>query len=257
MGVRVSRPRFIVPVLPPIGERVPLPEEERAHARSRRLAPGDAVVLIDGTGAEADAEIVSAAGGQVLVSVSDIRLPGEPPVEIWLGVAAVRSERLSWLAEKAGELGVARLAVVQSERAQSFRASSPVVARLDRLAREAAKQSGSARWMRCEGPVPLSQALASAPGAFRAVVDFSGEPFTSEGIFQSAALLVGPEGGWTPGELESARSAGWRTVRLPTPTLRTETAAIAAVVLARAAIERGLAAQREGTRPNDADQTLE
>ncbi|MEP6801863.1 MAG: RsmE family RNA methyltransferase [Acidobacteriota bacterium] len=247
----MSRPRFIVSVLPSVGERTALPEEERAHARSRRLAPGNAVVLIDGTGAEADAEIVSAARGQILAEVSAIRLPKEPPVEIWLGVAAVRSERLSWVAEKAGELGVARLAVVQSERAQSFRASSPVVARLDRLAREAAKQSGSARWMRCEGPVPLAEALASAPGAFRVIIDFSGEPFPSAGIFHSAALLVGPEGGWTPGEVEVARSAGWRAFRLPTPTLRTETAAIAAVVLTRAAIERELAAVRDDRRPND------
>ncbi|MEP7132514.1 MAG: RsmE family RNA methyltransferase [Acidobacteriota bacterium] len=234
----MSRPRFIVPAIPPPGERIPLPETERAHARSRRLAVGDNVVLIDGTGAEGDAEIVSAARDAVVVSVSDVRPAREPDVALWLGVAAVRSERLSWIAEKAGEMGVALLAVVHSARAQSYRAAPGVAARLDRLAREAAKQSGSARWMRCEGPIDLTEALASAPGVFRAVIDFSGEPFPSSGLSASAALLVGPEGGWAPDEVELARAAGWRAIRLPTPTLRTETAALAAVVLARAAMER-------------------
>ncbi len=238
MGVPLSRPRFIVPALPTPGERIPLPEEERAHVRSRRLVPGDDVVLIDGTGAEADARIVTAGRAGVVVSVSVIRPPTDPVGALWLGVAAVRRERLAWTAEKAGELGVARLVIVHSERAQSFRASPDAVARLDRLAREAAKQSGGTRWTRCEGPIPLADAVASAPGAFRAVIDFSGELFPPDGDFDSAALLIGPEGGWTPGELETARAAGWRALRLPTPLLRTETAAIAAVVLTRAALER-------------------
>ena len=240
MGVRVSRPRFIVPALPAAGERVPLPEDERRHLRSRRLASGDAVVLIDGTGAEADAEILpaSAGGGPVLAGVLSVRPAKDREAAVWLGVCAVRSERLAWIAEKAGELGVARLAIVQSERAQAFRGGPGTVARLDRLAREAAKQSGGTRWMQCEGPVSLAHALASAPGAMRAVIDFSGDDFPRSGIPDSAALLVGPEGGWTPAELDAARAAGWRALRLPTPTLRAETAAIAAVVLARAGMDR-------------------
>ncbi len=235
MGVRVSRPRFIVSALPASGGRVSLPEEERRHLRSRRLAPGDAVILIDGTGAEADAEILAGSpGAPVLAGVLAVRPAKDREAAVWLGVCAVRSERLAWVAEKAGELGVARLAIVQSERAQTFRGGPGTVARLDRLAREAAKQSGGTRWMQCEGPVTFAHALASAPGAFRAVIDFSGEDFPRSGIPDSAALLLGPEGGWTPAELDGARSAGWRALRLPTPTLRTETAAIAAVVLTKA-----------------------
>ncbi|MCA1582986.1 MAG: 16S rRNA (uracil(1498)-N(3))-methyltransferase [Acidobacteria bacterium] len=231
----MSRPRFIVPALPAAGERVSLPEEERRHLRSRRIAPGDAVVLIDGTGAEADAEILPGSpGAPVLAGILEVRPGKERDSAVWLGVCAVRPERLAWVAEKAGELGVARLAIVLSERAQSFRGGPGTVARLDRLAREAAKQSGETRWMQCEGPVTFAHALASAPGAFRGLIDFSGEDFPRSGIPDSAALLLGPEGGWTPAELDAARSAKWRSLRLPTPTLRTETAAIAALVLTRA-----------------------
>ncbi|MDQ2870478.1 MAG: RsmE family RNA methyltransferase [Acidobacteriota bacterium] len=200
--------------------------------------PGDAVVLIDGTGAEADAEILPGGPGAVMAAVLAVRRAKDRDAHVWLGVCAVRSERLAWVAEKAGELGVARLAVVQSERAQAFRGGAGTVARLDRLAREAAKQSGGTRWMQCEGPLDFAGALSAAPGAVRAVIDFSGDDFPRSGVPESAALLVGPEGGWTPAELEAARAAGWRALRLPTPMLRAETAAIAAVVLAIAGMDR-------------------
>jgi 16S rRNA (uracil1498-N3)-methyltransferase len=55
---------------------------------------------------------------------------------------------------------------------------------------------------------------------------------------RSAAILVGPEGGWTEPERDAARRADWSVVCLPAATLRTETAAIAAVILARAAMGR-------------------
>jgi 16S rRNA (uracil1498-N3)-methyltransferase len=173
-----------------------------------------------------------------MAGVLAVRPANDRDARVWLGVCAVRPDRLAWVAEKAGELGVARLAIVRSERTQAFRGGPGTVARLDRLAREAAKQSGATRWMQCEGPLDLAAALSTAPGAVRAVIDFSGEDFPRSGVPDSAALLIGPEGGWTPAELEASRAAGWRALRLPTPTLRAETAAIAAVVLAIAGMER-------------------
>jgi 16S rRNA (uracil1498-N3)-methyltransferase len=238
MDVRVPRPRFIVGSLPAPGGSVDLPDEEAAHARARRLSVGDAVVLIDGSGAEADGEIARLGRSGAQVAVSAVRAAGEAGPEIWLGVAAVRSERLSWIAEKSGELAVARFALIRSGRTQFDRAGAAAISRLERLVREAAKQSGGTRWPRCEGPLDLGRALHDAPGAARFFVDFSGESVPARLAARSAAILVGPEGGWTEPERDAARRADWSAVSLPAATLRTETAAIAAVILVRAAMVR-------------------
>ena len=73
MDVRVPRPRFIVGSLPAPGGSVDLPDEEAAHARARRLSVGDAVVLIDGSGAEADGEIARLGRSGAQVAVSAVR----------------------------------------------------------------------------------------------------------------------------------------------------------------------------------------
>ncbi|HEY6050846.1 MAG TPA: RsmE family RNA methyltransferase, partial [Thermoanaerobaculia bacterium] len=219
------------------GDVVRLPPEEAAHARSRRIATGDPVVLIDGSGREAEAEIAAVHREGIEARVLAVHPAAAAPVEIWLGIAGIRGERLSWIAEKAGELGVACLALVRTERTQAFRAADTTLARLDRIVRESAKQSGSARWPRCEGPLGLDEALASASGAARLMLDPGGEPFPRAIAGSSAALLVGPEGGWADDERDLARGAGWTLAGLPAGTLRAETAAVAAIVLARAAFD--------------------
>ena len=239
----MSRARFVVPTLPRAGDTVRLPPEEASHARSKRVARGDRVVLIDGSGREADAEVLAMIRDATEVRVLEIR--DAPPLrpEIRLAIAGIRGERLAWVAEKAGELGVARLSLVHTERTQSFRAGGAALERVERIVRESAKQSGSARWPECAGPLTLEEALAPETGSVHLILDRDGAPFLrSAGVApspSSVSLLVGPEGGWTDGERDMARAAGWTAVALPGGTLRAETAAIAAVVLARAAFEEG------------------
>ena len=242
------RARFVVARIPAAGELLALPAAEAAHARARRLRAGDSVSLFDGTGVEAEAEIRSVKRGSIEVEVLGIVEAAAPAAgpSVWLGVCAVRPERVAWIAEKAGELAVTTLALVRSERTQGFRAAPTSLERLERLVRQAAKQSGSARWPACEGPLDLARALADAPGAARLFVDFGGEPFPARLAVSSAAILVGPEGGWSDAEREAAHRSDWRGVALPAATLRSETAAVAAVVLARAAMEREPGGRRGG-----------
>ncbi|HEY3125286.1 MAG TPA: RsmE family RNA methyltransferase, partial [Thermoanaerobaculia bacterium] len=150
----------------------------------------------------------------------------------------LRVERLAWLAEKATELFAESVTLVASARTQSFRGSAAVRERLDRVAREAAKQCESARWPRIDGPLPLERALSERPASHRLFLDTEGEVFPSELSARAVTLLVGPEGGWTPAERETASAQGWSLVALPAGNLRAETAAIAALVLARAALAR-------------------
>jgi 16S rRNA (uracil1498-N3)-methyltransferase len=157
---------------------------------------------------------------------------------ITLCVAAVRLERLSWVAEKATELAASCLTLVSSDRTQRFRARDTLLPRLARVVREAAKQGERASWPEVAGPIPLSELLRMETAQNRLILDPAGAGFPAVLPALSTALLVGPEGGWSAADLELALTAGWIAVSLPAGILRTETAAISALVLTRAALAR-------------------
>jgi 16S rRNA (uracil1498-N3)-methyltransferase len=235
----VPRPaaRLILAPLPGAGETARLEGEEAVHARARRLKVGDEVVLIDGSGREAAGRIERLGKSGIEIAVLRVAEGPEEGPPVTLLVSAVRPERLDWIAEKATELGAARLVLVASERAQGFRASASRAGRLARVVREAAKQCERARWPDVEGPVSLSDALLER-ARHRFFLDLDGEPFPSVLSPDSSALLVGPEGGWSEMERSAAEEAGWAPARLPAGKLRAETAVIAALVLLRAAFSR-------------------
>ena len=231
--------RLIVDALLEAGAACRVEGEEAAHARARRLAAGDAVVLVDGSGREAGATVARIGRGFVDVEVETVRAAAPDAGSfIHLLVAAVRSERLSWIAEKATELGAARLTLVTSERTQRFRASDALGPRLARVVREAAKQAEAARSPVIAGPVALADALRDERASTRLFLDLGGEPFPSRLPAAATALLVGPEGGWTDGELAAALAAGWVATSLAAGKLRAETAAVAELTLARTALAR-------------------
>jgi 16S rRNA (uracil1498-N3)-methyltransferase len=233
--------RFVIESLPAAGETCVLGRDKAAHARARRLSGGDEVVLVDGTGREAAGRVVSVGRERVTVVIDRVNPPegsgdAEPPVH--LCVAAVRPERLAWIAEKATELGAASLLLVVSERTQRPRAGPNLVPRLRRVVAEAAEQSERSRWPRVEGPVAFDAALARVDAPQRFLLDPRGEPFPPELSPRSTALLVGPEGGWSDAEHDAAISAGWVAASLSTGKLRAETAAVAGLILARTALVR-------------------
>ena len=234
-----ARTRLVVEALPETGSVCRIAGEEAAHAKARRLRPGDVVVLVDGSGREAHGRVVRFSRGALEAAVEAVRAaegPSHPPLHLL--VAAVRSERLAWIAEKATELGASRLTLVVTERTQSFRARDAVAARLSRVVREAAKQTEAARWPAVEGPRPLAEVLRAETSSTRLILDPSGEPFPATLAAAPAALLVGPEGGWTERELADALSQGWLAVSLAAGKLRAETAAVAGLTLARTALAR-------------------
>jgi 16S rRNA (uracil1498-N3)-methyltransferase len=249
----LPRARLVVVPLPSEGETARLSREEAAHARARRLREGDPVVLIDGSGREALAVLRRLDRGTAEVAVDSVRKapPSGPPLA--LSVCGLRIERLAWLAEKATELSADRLTIVSSQRTQSFRASRGVLERLERVAREAAKQCESARWPEIAGPVSLENALAESPSSQRVFLDARGEAFPSQLAARPVALLVGPEGGWTEAERAAARASGWALAALPAAKLRAETAAVAALVLARAALAAAKEERAARRTPRESD----
>lgn len=240
MELPVSLPRLVVDRLGEAGESCRVAGEEAAHANARRLRVGDRMVLVDGSGREAIARVTRRSAGELETDIESVSTPPDdalPPIA--LAVSAIRAERLSWVVEKATELGVARVTMVASQRTQRFRARESLAPRLERVAREAAKQSQRARWPEIAGPVELTQLLRTAAPGHRLILDSRGEPFPAALSRAPTTLLVGPEGGWSEEDLDAALTAGWVAASLAAGLLRAETAAVAALALARAALARG------------------
>jgi len=238
LDVRNARTRLIVPRLPEAGATLTLDGSETAHLRARRLTAGDSVVLLDGSGREALAEILTTARGRATLRVSGIARPESPTLPTSLFLAGLKPDRLSWAVEKATELGATEVTLVASERTQSFRAAPTLLPRLERVARESAKQCGRADWPSVSGPLSVLSVLEDDRFAHRLFLDFDGARFPRRLSPAPAALLVGPEGGWTAGERDAASKRGWKIVTLPAGRLRAETAVAAALTLVNAARER-------------------
>jgi 16S rRNA (uracil1498-N3)-methyltransferase len=194
-----------------------------------RLAPGDPVLAFNGRDGEWRAELVA---GRVpaLRLVERKRAPADEPGPTLL-VAPLKAPRLAWLAEKAVELGVARIVPVLTERAVARPESSR---RLRRRMVEAAEQCGRLTLPELADPVRLLPAVdAVGAGGLVAYGDPAGTAPPLLGLLETMpvhGVLIGPEGGLTPRERRALQDRPWvRPVSLGPRVLRAETAALHAL----------------------------
>ncbi len=211
----------------------------QAHylANVMRVKPGDPVKLFDGVSGEWLALAGEVGRRAVTLSVTQrLRAPETVP-DLWLVAAPIRKGRIDWIAEKACELGVARLVPVLTRRTVVDRLN------LERLAAhmiEAAEQCGRTAVPAIDAPVKLAALLREWPGE-RALffADESGGTAALDAMRARrgpAAVLIGPEGGFDPDERDAIRALPAATgISLGPRILRAETAAAAAVSLWMAA----------------------
>ena len=247
------RRRFYAPPdafsAPQVGATVVLAPEEARHLRDvLRLRTGDEAFVFDGEGNEFFCVIVESGrgGGSATLAVRE-RVPPqcpESPLRLTLAVALLKGEKFDLVVQKATELGAAHIVPVSTKRADvRLRDASDAARRTvrwQRLALEAAKQSGRARVPLVAAPVPFASVIGEGVGGSEEIRLMFAErggghlPETVGGlrVRPAAALaLVGPEGGWEEEEITQARDAGWSVVTLGGRTLRAETAAITVAVL--------------------------
>jgi 16S rRNA (uracil1498-N3)-methyltransferase len=198
-----------------------------------RLGPGDRVELFDDRTGEWLAEIVAAGKKRVSLTVGERLRQREAVPDLWLLFAPIKRGRIDWLVEKATELGVARLMPVVTRRTIVERLN------LDRLrahAIEAAEQCERTALPVLAEPRKLDALLKAWP-ADRLLYfadEAGGAPFAPAP--GPAAILIGPEGGFTGEERAAIRALPQaRPVSLGPRILRADTAALAAVSLWMAA----------------------
>ena len=216
------------------GDTVSLSHEEERHLfRILRAADGDRVMLLDGHGETAEAEV----SGRKLVILTR-RTEPVPDLRLHLYLAPPRRQKMEQLLKQAAELGVYRVVTFFSERSVALPAGENARSRQETLLAEACKQSGNPFLPVCDGPVKFDDAVTDARN--RCPFCFFGAPAESgslrpEELTGDCAFFVGPEGGFTESEETDMKEAGFRPLRIGRRILRVETAAVAGLAVLAAA----------------------
>jgi 16S rRNA (uracil1498-N3)-methyltransferase len=233
--------RFFAPSFDPGDELVALPREEAEHlTRVLRLGVGDTVSVFNGRGQEFLARVASVLRRDVRLQLqSRVDPPPEPAVAITLAQAVVKGDKMDDIVRDAVMLGAAAVQPIVSKRAETTVAALVRTARVDRWRRVAlasVKQSRRAVLPEIRTPLTLDNFLDEPPAALRlmlvepsvgggeSVAVLQREPTPSD-----AALLVGPEGGWTEQECTAARDHHVRLMTLGQRTLRADAVPVAAI----------------------------
>lgn len=229
-----STPRLYVDTPLAAGVRVPIDGGQAHYLVSvMRMKEGDPVKLFDDASGEWLALARDIRKRDLVLEVAEQLRPREPVPDLWLCVAPIKKGRIDWTIEKACELGVDRIVPVLTRRTVVDRLN------LDRLRAhvvEAAEQCGRTALPELVEPVKLAALLATWP-ADRALFfadETGGDPAAAaiRAHGGPGAILIGPEGGFTPEERDAIRALpNAHGISLGPRILRAETAAAAAVAL--------------------------
>ncbi len=192
-----------------------------------RLVEGGEVLLFDGASGEWLARVAEAAKKRMTLIVQGLTRPPEILPDLLLAFAPVKRAQTDWLVEKATELGVAHLQPVMTRRTIAERVK---LERLESIAIEAAEQCGRTLLPAIAEPLPLATFVSTLDRPLYFADETGGTPAAEAMQAGPAAILIGPEGGFTPEERETVRAHGHATaISLGPRILRAETAALAAV----------------------------
>lgn len=225
------------------GATLALPVEEAKHANVLRLVEGAEIEVFDDAGNSAQGVIAKINGAEVTVALREVSVARTNSVKLSLGVAWPKGKRAAMLVEKCSELGVDEIIPVRFDRSVVTKdEESEGIARLKRIAAEAAKQSGRNTVPEIGSERSLGDLLVQSTTAAVLKLDPAAEIWLNAQLavqYERAApsallLIVGPEGGFSTQEEELMTARKVAGVRLARHVLRIETAAIAAAAITRA-----------------------
>ncbi|WP_378145805.1 16S rRNA (uracil(1498)-N(3))-methyltransferase [Cnuibacter sp. UC19_7] len=243
-----------------VGDEVELVGDEARHAATvNRMRVGESTSVGDGRGLVVSGTVTAVEPKRVVVAVDDVRHTDQPAVRLTLVQALAKGDRDELAIQAATELGADAVVPWQAERSVS-RWSGPKVAKGEErwrsIVREAAKQA-IRPWVPEVGSLLSTADLVGLAGRSRMLVleptaserlagwrpePPGGDDSTSTGGDSTSTvevvLVVGPEGGISPGELERLQTAGATLVRLGPEVLRTSTAGPAAIAALAVALGR-------------------
>jgi 16S rRNA (uracil1498-N3)-methyltransferase len=236
----VSVHRFHVPGV--AQGRIDLPEAGRNHAtRVLRLEVGDPIRVFD-AGSEFDATLREIAKNRVTIDVgSPVESLPERSIPMRLIVSPLKGDLTELVIQQATQLGVARISLAIFERTDTVARRDPGESRMERwrrVASSAAEQCGRAAVPPIDAVRDLPDLLASLDAVESDLRIVAAEPSIAlresrpaPALVRAVTIAVGPAGGLAPADLESLDRSGFRPERFAAHTLRSETAAAAAVAI--------------------------
>ena len=214
------------------GETYTLPEEESKHcAKVLRLGPGEIVHLVDGRGNWYRCEIVTPDAKHCTVRcLEKTERHGQRNFRLHIAIAPTKNiERMEWFLEKATEIGIDEITPLLCDHSERRTIKDE---RLEKIIVAAMKQSLKA-YLPKLNPLTEFRSLVSRPSdELRCIAHCDeGEKRLLKEIYkpgESVTILIGPEGDFSPAEIELAKRQGFIPVSLGSSRLRTETAGIVA-----------------------------
>lgn len=239
----MARHTLFLDDLAPGATRLEVEGPEADHARKvKRLEPGQWVTILNGRGLVATAEVIESRRALVLRITEESTAERErPAVEVWS--ATPKGPRSGDLIDALAQVGAASWRSMDSARSV-VEPRDNKLARLDRVAHEACKQSLRAWLLEIAPPSTFSEALKPAPGTRLVLADPAGEPYRASGAAR-VRMLIGPEGGFTDAERQRAVDAGAALCSFGPHVMRIEVAAPVACAIV-------LDAERRGSPPTNA-----
>lgn len=229
--------RFYIPPENIHARDIALTENVLGHAlKTFRMKTGDKLIVFDGSGKEYLGVLMQSGKKNYSISIEKILSPQHQDKKINIYSAPIKKERWEWLLEKAAELGADTLTPIitkytEVDVTQNFEKKK---ARWDLIIQSAAEQSERRTLLTLHEPIPLSKALAAAPGIklfFYEQEKNNALKITMESLkdAKEISMFFGPVGGFTPEEAGDAVSKDALIISLGSRILRAETAAIAAI----------------------------
>jgi 16S rRNA (uracil1498-N3)-methyltransferase len=220
------------------------PEESHHLVSVNRACAGDPVIAFDGRGAEWVCELIEARKNAARLRVREARHYPPLPWQITLGQALPKGPGMDAIVRKATEIGAARIVPLASERSQVHlegERSEKKTEKWQHAALEAAKQCGNPFVPEVAPLEPIADFIAGAaacdlrliaslaPGAKSLQSVLAGFRAAHGRAPQTIAWLIGPEGDFSPAEMNLARAANFAPITLGPLVLRCETAAVYAL----------------------------
>ncbi len=237
-----TMPKFFAPDCDLSGDSIRLSGENAEHLKVLRVRNGERLTVSDGRGREALCEVAELSGDSCSLRILE-RGPsrGEPTVSAWVYAALPKGDKAETIVQKSVELGAAGVVFFPSERCVSRPDGKSVAGKLsrwNRVSEAAAMQSFRGRIPEVRFlPDYESMLREAAEARFSAFLWEEASELSLGGLmrqkagFRSAALITGPEGGFSRREAEAARSAGIPAVTMGPRILRCETAPLCALAV--------------------------
>ncbi len=216
-----------------------------AHYLTRvlRLRVGNPLVVFDGCGGEYDATLAAATRDGVTLELGTHRDEDrESPLALTLGQGIARGERMDLVLQKATELGVSRIVPLLTEHTVVRLDAGRAVKRHQhwrRVIASACEQCGRNRLPNIAEPLDFGTWIEQRDESASNILLEPGAAQTLAGVAKEGrpvCLLIGPEGGLSPVERETAKNNGFEPASLGPRILRTETAAIAALAILQSGV---------------------